>query len=350
MPQPKLDDALEQLARAELIFRRGTPPDAEYTFKHALVQDAAHSTLLRSQRQQLHARITTTLESRFPETVAAEPDILAQHCTEAGLNEKEVGYWLKAGQQAVARSATTEALLQLQKGLDLLASLPENPWRAQQELDLQIALNHALIPAKGYAAPGVGETIVRARVLAKQLDRSDHFVPLLGAQWLFHLARAEHRSALSIAEEMETIGTAQSYQAIGQFSKGLSCFFLGDIATAHAQFEHCVSLRDVHPAPGPHAGMTTLVHLATTLAMMGYIDQARIRVEEALLESRRLGHALTLVDVLYWASWAQWVSGSVHEVQRHAEEAIVLSNEHGIPFWLGWGLVCRGWSLLRSAK
>jgi predicted ATPase len=117
LPPPQLDDALEQLVTAELIFQRATPPDAEYKFKHALVQDAAYSTLLRSRRQQLHARIATTLEEQFPDIVMAQPALLARHCAEAGLAEKAVGYWLKAGQQAMARSAMMEAAAGLQKGL-----------------------------------------------------------------------------------------------------------------------------------------------------------------------------------------------------------------------------------------
>ena len=120
MPRQQLDDALAQLVSAELIFRRGTPPDAEYTFKHALVQDAAYSTLLRGRRQQIHARIAATLEDQFPDIVLAQPALLARHCAEAGLAEKAVAYWLKAGQQALARSAMTEAAAQLRKGLDAL--------------------------------------------------------------------------------------------------------------------------------------------------------------------------------------------------------------------------------------
>ena len=149
MPQRKLDDALEQLVRAELIFQRGTPPNAEYSFKHALVQDAAYSTLLRSRRQQLHGMIATTLESKFSEIAAAQPELMAQHCTEAGLTEKAIGYLLKAGQQAVAHSAMVEAVALLEKGLALLTNLPPNPQRQQQELDLRIALGPALIATKG---------------------------------------------------------------------------------------------------------------------------------------------------------------------------------------------------------
>jgi predicted ATPase len=168
MPQRKLDDALDQLVGTELIFRRGTPPDAEYTFKHALVQDAAYSTLLRSRRQQLHGSIVTTLEKQFPEVVTAQPALLAQHSTEAGLSEKAVDYWLKAGQQAAARSAVTEVVSQLQKGLDLLASAPDGDWPQQRELDLLLVLRPALMASRGYSAPDVGETIARARALAEQ--------------------------------------------------------------------------------------------------------------------------------------------------------------------------------------
>ena len=167
----------------------------------------------------------------------------------------------------------------------------------------------------------MAETIVRARALAKQLDRSDYVLPLLGSQWNFHLARAEHKLALSLAKEMEEFGKArgdETARLLGNFSDGLSCFFLGEITAAHARFEQSLGLRDpAHRAlnvAGQYAG--TLVHLATTLAILGYIDQARSRVDEAVSESRRLGHALTRVDVLFWASWTEWVSGSVHALQR----------------------------------
>jgi len=186
LPQQQVDDALAQLVNAELIFRRGTPPDSAYTFKHALVQDVAYSTLLRSRRQQLHARIAATLEDRFPEIVVAQPALLAQHCAEAQLTEKAVGYWLKAGQQALARSAMTEAVARLRKGLDALVGLPDGPWRRQQELALQIAFRSALMATKGYSASDVGKTIARARALAEQMDRPEYLVPLLYGQWVFH--------------------------------------------------------------------------------------------------------------------------------------------------------------------
>jgi tetratricopeptide (TPR) repeat protein len=359
MPQRQLDNALAQLVRAELIFRRGTPPDAEYTFKHALVQDAAYGTLLRSRRQQIHARIATTLERQFPEIVAAQPALMAQHCAEAGLTEKAVGYWLQAGQQAVARSAMAEAVAQLQKGLDQLASLPDNPWRQQQELDLQIALGPALAATKGYSAPDVGETIARARVLSEQLDRSDYLVPLLYGQWAFRLVRAEHRLALSYADQMEQVGETRNDVAallLGHWMHGLTRLFLGEFVAARALFEQCDGLSDpAHRAvyaalseQDPHPAM--LVHLATALAFLGYLDQARSRVNEALSEARRLGHAHTLVLVLTWACLLEWVAKLPSEAQQHAEEAAALSKEHGFLLWLGFGLLYRGWSLTALEK
>lgn len=169
MPQQKLDEALEQLVSAELIYRRGTPPDAEYTFKHALVQDAAYSTLLRSRRQQMHERIAAVLEGRFPEVVQAQPELLAQHCAQAGLKERAVEHFLKAGRQAIARGTMTEAAIQLRKGLEILSSLPDTTARREQELNLQIELGHALVTTMGYSAQEPGEAFARARELCALL-------------------------------------------------------------------------------------------------------------------------------------------------------------------------------------
>jgi class 3 adenylate cyclase len=208
MPQQRVDDALAQLVRAELIFRRGTPPDAEYTFKHALVQDAAYSTLLHSRRRQLHSRIAATLEDKFSEIVTAQPELLAHHCAEAGLDQKAVQYWLKAGRQAVARSAMMEAEAQLNRGLDLLCSLTADDWRWQHELDLLAALGPALIATRGYSAPDVGKTFARAKTLAEQLNQPAYLLGLLYGQWAYRVVRSEHKLALSFAQELEQMGEA----------------------------------------------------------------------------------------------------------------------------------------------
>jgi hypothetical protein len=349
MPQQKLDNALKQLVHAELMFRRGTPPDAEYTFKHVLVQDAAYSTLLRSRRQQLHARVAAALEDCFPEIVLAQPALLAQHCAEAGLAEDAVAYWLKAGHQAIGRSAMTEAVAQLRKGLDALARLPDSPSQRQKELDLQIALRPALAATKGMSATEVGETLARARALAEQIDRPEYLVPLLYGQRQFHFVRSEHRLALAIAEQVEKIGTARrdaGMQLQGRHAHGLILCFLGEFVAARTLLEGCQGLSDpAHRAVA--AGMSDdpyalmLTQLAVTLAYLGYIDQARSRLRQALSEARRLGHTSTLAVVLVHANWIDAVTRSV-DLQTHVEELLALATEHGFSLFRGWAVAFRG--------
>jgi class 3 adenylate cyclase/tetratricopeptide (TPR) repeat protein len=351
MPQQQIDDALAQLVTAELIFRRGMPPDAEYSFKHALVQDAAYSTLLRSRRQQLHARIVTTLESRFPEIVAAEPTILAQHCTEAGLDEKAVNYRLKAGQQAVGRSAMAEAVAQLEKGLGLLTTMPLGPERQQQQLDLRIALGPALIATRGYSSPEVGERFAQASALAEQIDRPEYLVPLLYGQWAYHLVRSEHRLAMSFAERMEQIGEERNNAPallLGRFYHGIVHVFLGESAAARALFEQCHGLRE--PAVRQTSSELTaedgysvmLGYLGITLAYLGYFDEARSKANEGLLEARRLQHAYTLTFCLLFMCEVASFANLPQDVRRHAEEMFDLANEHGFPHFVGYAMTNRG--------
>jgi class 3 adenylate cyclase/tetratricopeptide (TPR) repeat protein len=351
MPQPKLDDALDQLVGAELIFRRGTPPDAEYTFKHALVQDAAYSTLLRSRRQELHGSIVTTLEKQFPEVVTAQPALLAQHSTEAGLSEKAVDYWLKAGQHAVARSAVTEGVSQLQKGLDVLANVADGDWRRQRELDLLLVLRPALMASRGYSAPDVGEIIARARAHAEQLGRSDDVVPLLHAQWAYHVIRGELRLALPLAEQLEQIGQVRNDVAalfLGRSKNGFMRFLLGQLVAARTLLEQSQELSD--PAnstayimrTGTDQNVMLPVYLSYVLIPLGFLDQARARMNEALAEARRLGHAHTLAQVLT-AACREF--STPYETQRYAEEAMALSIEHGFPFWLAIANARLGWAL-----
>jgi predicted ATPase len=190
MPPAHLENALAQLVGAELIYRRGSPPDAEYTFKHALVQDAAYGTLLRSRRQQLHARVAATVEDHFPELVAAQPALLAHHCTEAGLTERATAYWLAAGRQAWGRSMVAEAVALLRRGLALVPALPNGDGRWETELDLPIALGQALIMNRGWGIPELAEVHSRASKLAATLNRPRALLFAGWGQFMDHWARA----------------------------------------------------------------------------------------------------------------------------------------------------------------
>ena len=186
-PETELQTALDPLVSSGLVFRRGTPLEATYCFKHALVRDAAYGMLLRPRCREVHGRIARVLEERFPETANTEPELLAHHCMQAGLIEQAVDYWTKAGQQSLARSATLEAVAHLSEGLKALRSLPKSPERDRRELDLQVALARAQFAAKGSAAAETGEAYTRARELCELLGDTQQVFPVLWGLTVFHV-------------------------------------------------------------------------------------------------------------------------------------------------------------------
>jgi tetratricopeptide (TPR) repeat protein len=198
----------------------------------------------------------------------------------------------------------------------------------------------------------VGETIVRARALAEQIDRPEYLVPLIYVQWQFHFVRAEHRLALSLAERIEKIGETRNEvatQLLGCRTQGASRCFLGEFVATRALLERGIGLSDpAHRAIGagqsddPYAAM--LGYLALTLAYLGYIDQARLRLDEALADAGRLKHASTLATVLLRANWMESLT-CAPELQRRAEELLALSTEHGLPLFIAWAMAFRGRSL-----
>ena len=274
MPQKQLDDGLAELVRAELVFRRGTPPGAEYTFKHALVQDAAYSTLLRRRRQQLHARIAETLERQFPELVASDPALLAQHCAEAGFNEKAVGYRITAGQQALARSAMTEAVAQLTRGLEVLANLPEGTARQQHELDLRLALGPALIATQGWAAEATGKGYERAGELCEELDQRQHLGSVLFGKFTYRNLRGEYRLAHQTAAAILRIGEARNDAlliSLGHHLLGYNYIFLGEFTLARAKLEQTLRAEDADPALRSAATALTGEYCDELVALLSHL-------------------------------------------------------------------------------
>jgi class 3 adenylate cyclase/tetratricopeptide (TPR) repeat protein len=355
MPRAKLDDALAQLVGAELIYRRGTPPDEAYTFKHALVQDAVYSTLLRSRRQQIHARIAATLEAQFPEIVVAQPVLLAHHCTEAGLTEKAVNYWLAAGRQAWERSATAEAAALLNRGLALVPALPDGDRRREIELDLRIALGQALIMSRSWAAPELGEAYSRARELAAALNRPRALLFALWGQFMDHWARADLKRARRLAAELSEQGDTAGdvpMQVMGCTACGLACCFLGEFTTGRAYAERGLALYD----PADRSAYSELLSYdarvqlrffsSWLLASLGYFDQALFQSDAALDEARRLSHPPTLALALDTAWWTGWfVRLEPGSLLQYADEMLALAAEHELGFYRMVALNRRGWSL-----
>jgi predicted ATPase len=360
MPQPQLGGVLAQLVSAELIFQSGSPPDAEYTFKHALVQDAAYSTLLRGPRRQLHCRITAVLEDQFPEIVETQPELMARHCVEAGFIERAVEYRLKAGRRAVARSAMTEAVAQLGKGLDLVSDVADAVARQRLELDLQVMRGNALIATKGYAAPEPSAAFARARELCERLNRPAQFGQVLLGEFILRLNRAEMRKAEHQAAEIVDLGETSNevrWKRAGSSVSGNVCFWLGNFTDARVHCEKALSLWDpVHRglAGSPESGQSLiLITLCKTLAYLGYVDQANSRREEAVAEARRRRSPFSVAGVLANAWFADWaIEGlrSAEKTLQSAEEILAIAHDQGFQFWLGVGNVMRGWSLAILGK
>ena len=230
LPEQDLQAALAQLVAAELVFQRGVPPDAKYLFKHALVQDAAYASLVRSRRQQLHAQIARALEEQFPDVVESEPEVLAHHFTAAGLTERGVSYWHRAGQQASDRSAYLEATRHFNAGIELLATLPDTPARTRQELALHIALGAAQIVVKGHAAAEVEQAYLKARELCDRIGETRELVSVLFGLWRFYITRAQKHKARELGEALTRLADKSEDQAlavIAHYALGASLLLPG---------------------------------------------------------------------------------------------------------------------------
>ncbi|MCK1615531.1 AAA family ATPase [Bradyrhizobium sp. 159] len=354
MSPARLEGALEQLIRAELVFRRGIPPDATYTFKHALVQDAAYSTLLRSRRQELHGRIATTLERRFPEVVAAQPELLAQHCAVAGLVEKAIEYWDMAGRLAVQRSTMAEAAAHFGKALNLLTSLPKNPQRRSSELSLQLALAGALTAAKGWASPQAGEAYARARELCREAPEGPQLARAWAGAHSFLHNRAEICAAHQLADELAVLSEHRNdrdAKLIAHRCLGVSHFFRAefDRALHHLrQWPHFYSEAEHRPPKlTPHdVRVTCESFVAWTLLVLGQPDQALAQSRRALAWARELSQPYTLAFALHVNCTFHQLRGDGPILEERAEELVTLATEHGFPHFVGSGTCFRGWAML----
>jgi predicted ATPase/class 3 adenylate cyclase len=354
LPERDLQAALDDLVGSGLVFRRGTLPQATYSFKHALVQDAAYATLVRAKRQRLHARIAAALEQHFPETVQAQPELLAHHYTEAGLAELAIDYWLRAGQAEIARSATAEAITQLTKGLELVRALPDDAARWRRELDLQVALGVALMAAKGWAAPEVGRANARARDLCERLGDTSRLFPVLYGDWVFHVVRAELETGRTAGEDLLRRAQEQNDAAaetVGNRIVGTAELLRGELVAARAHLERTLALYDpaAHRSLGflfaQDPSVAGLSVLSWGLFALGYPEQAQARSEEALTDAKALSHRNTLGYALLYGCILSQLLQDHDEARDRANALIALAAEQDSPHFLGAGIIIRGWTL-----
>jgi class 3 adenylate cyclase/predicted ATPase len=355
--EDSLQRGLRQLTEAELLYEKGLPPTSTYSFKHALIQDAAYQSLLKSTRQQHHQRIAQTLESHFPETVSTQPELLAHHYTEAGLTAQAIPYWQAAGQRALQRYAIHEAATHAGRGFELLSALPDTPQRAKQELSLQILLGAALGAVHG--PHSVEHNYARARELARQVGSTPELFPALSGFQYGQILRGHMHNARALAEEF--LELAQPRQdplilAVGHRMLAYTAWWQGDLIDVrnHSaqglafynrdQYRTCVVsyIQDSGVLCGYLSALADWV--------LGYPTRAVQAMERAVAHARGLEHPYSVALTLLMSAQLSQLRRDPESARKQAEAAIAVSREHGLPAVELWCLLPRGWALTEQGE
>jgi class 3 adenylate cyclase/predicted ATPase len=341
--EPVLSNAVGELAAAELVGCEGTSPHATYTFKHALIQDAAYSSLLRSTRQRLHARIARVLERRFPEKASREPELLAHHFTRAGDTLQAISYWHQAGTRASERAAHKEALKHFNAALSLLAVLPEDTTRHQIELGLRVSLGLSLESTRGYAAAEVEENYHRARMLCQQLGQSADLVPVLLGLIAFHIVRDELPLARELAQQSVQLARESErprYLIEAYTALGYALCYMGKLEGARATLEQSLELYAAHgggargfvTAQDPAVACYSL--LGIVLWLLGYPDQALQAIQNGFALADELDKPFNVAFVYAHAAQLHQLRGEPEKAAMYAEQGIEIASRYGYDIWL----------------
>ncbi|SDR49842.1 SAM domain (Sterile alpha motif) [Rhizobiales bacterium GAS113] len=357
-PEAELGSPLDRLVNAGLLFRQGVASHATYLFKHALVQDAAYGTLLREPRRALHARIAEVIESQFAEIGESQPELLARHCTEAGLTEKAARLWGKAGQQSLTRSALVEAAAQFTRALAQITALPVTAALRQDRIKLQVGLASALMQVKGFAAPetesalrGARRLIEQAEALGEPLDDPLLLFAVLYGFWVAGYVASNGDLMRKLAAEFLTLAEKQGATVplvIAHRIMGVTLAFTGDIAEARAHHNQALALYD--PAEhrslaarfGTDARVSALSFRAWTHWLLGYPEAAQADTDHAVKEAREIGQAATVMAALAITNYIHILCGNYVAANALADELVVLADEKGASLRKAEGIFQRG--------
>ena len=358
-PEPEVCDALERLAAAELIFRRGTPPEAHYTFKHALVRDAAYASMLNSKRRALHERIAETLEARFPERVEREPSVLAQHYAESGDSARALGYWSDAGRRAAARWANLEAIEHLSRALNTLSELPETPARRRQELELLLVLGPAQFAIYGYGAVEVARSYTRAEALCEELAELSHLPGILQALRVHHMVRPDLEAAIRLGERLIKIGrdrASETFSLQGLLGVGIPLCWLANFRSALEHLEKARSLAVKQPEmsleglPVGDPGVLAGAYAAKVWWLLGHHKKAATISEQAILRARQLAHPFSLGQALGIELFSSVMGRRNESVKSCADELMAIAEAHSFPLWRTLACTARGWAAVATDR
>ncbi len=354
LSEAELANALRRLVRSRIVSQRGIVPEATYVFRHALIQDSAYQSLLRTTRQQYHQRIAMALERHVPETAETNPELLAHHFSEALIADEAARYWHRAAEQAIRRSAHVEAINHVTRGVRLAQSLPDTATRRQLELDLQMTRGGALRATRGYAAPEVVDAYTKARSLCRGLPETPQLFPVLWSLTLSHFVRADVETAHHLARQLFDLGSnMQDSDMIleARIALGMTSFHLGDLQTARTHLEDGIAIYDPRKHQshalqyGQDPGAFCLSYAAWALWFLGYPDQALQRIDEALAIARRIAHPYSRVFVLMFATRIHQCRRDHVTLEKVSREMITVAKEQGFAYYVAQGAIQRGCAL-----
>ena len=358
MEDAPLQAALERLAEADIVLVQGLPPDSDYRFKHALIQDAAYENLLKSRRQVLHRRVAEILRDRFAATAAAEPEVLAHHFTQAGLTDAAIEWWGKAGDQALRRSAFQEAIAHLGKAIEMADKPGEGAPRAtavlsSQRLKLQTSYGQAMIHARGYSAPETTAAFARARELTAGIEDAAERFSIYYGLWVGNFVRGELAPMRDIAEIIkgEVEARPGSPEAgVAARLNGATDWFAGDFADARVSLKRALAIFDPERDSelafrfAQDLGVSITAYLALVLWPLGEVDRACEVAEEMVARATKIGHVGTAVYGHFHFAMFEMMRRNPAGAAPHIEALIDLAHTHAMPTWTAYGRFLRPWS------
>jgi class 3 adenylate cyclase/predicted ATPase/ABC-type lipoprotein export system ATPase subunit len=355
LPREDVHTAVDRLQKAGLLLRREFSAIETYTFKHALVQETAYASMLRSERLPLHRLIAETLATKFVDVAEGAPEVVAYHYAQAREITLAINYWLKAARQASRRSAFMEAMTHIQTALKLLDELPQDRARLELELQLQQSLANASIAAKGFGAPETLVAFSRALTLCKELGSTPQIFAVLNGLVGAHLMRGEVQNARAVAQDLLALaaeGNDTTGLLMGHRVLGMSLFMLGELTQSKRELQEAISLYN----PEHHAPLalvfahdfkaTAQVYLGVATALSGDADAGIAHAQDALSYAQELRHPHSICYVLPFLAGTYLVAGNPRAAIPVTNQAIAQSNEHGFPQWVAGALMLRAWAHL----
>lgn len=358
MQEVELAEALDRLVAAELVFRRGLAPAATYVFKHALVRDAAYESLLKRRRQELHARIATSIEARFPLLREAQPELVARHFGEAGLAEKAIPYWLRAGWLAAARSANMEAIAHLRSGLECAQMLPQEASRSRLELALQLGLGGPLIATKGFASREAEAAFQRAQELSRELQSEDGLsAALKGLGHVYHV-RANLREVIKLVEETDVLAKRSGdplRQADADHLAGVLSFHLGQFQSSRDRLERSAQAgeyrgRYYSEVYGIDMSVFCRAYMSHCDWHLGYPVRGLKIAEEGLAVAREISHPFSIALALNYLAMLYQFRREPDAALKAAAESREICTEYRFDYYGAWARLVRGWAVAESGR